>query len=162
MTAAYLRRTDQPKHVKLKAIVQSCHCGAGWSRGACLIYTEHPSLALKMCALPCPDLSRMLGSQRLQYPLIQAYSSNHMRDPTILQGTFPCRTLIDPFKEPLGVYSLIKGYWSVWNAGTKEWPGFSTGSQNRGPELAASPRMREGLGYRVSLERGGFSGSCRR
>ena len=90
----------------------------------------------------------MLGSQRLQYPLIQACSLNHMRDPTILQGIFPCRTLIDPFKEPFGVYSLIKGYWSLWNAGLKEWPGFSTGSQNKGPELSASPRMREGLGYR--------------
>ena len=63
----------------------------------------------------------MLGSQRLQYPLIQACSLNHMRDPTILH---------------------------LWNAGLKEWPGFSTGSQNKGPELSASPRMREGLGYR--------------
>ena len=62
MTAAYLRRTDQPKHVKLKAIVQSCHCGAGWSRGACLIYTEHPSLALKNV---CTSVSRPFQNARI-------------------------------------------------------------------------------------------------
>ena len=39
------------------------------------------------------------SSQRLQYPyLIKEYTLNHIRDPIIV------------FK----VYSLIKGYWSLW------------------------------------------------
>ena len=37
--------------------------------------------------------------QRLQYPLIKEYSLNHIRDPSIFK-----------------VYSLSKGYWSLWEA----------------------------------------------
>ena len=37
------------------------------------------------------------ATQRLQYPLVKEYSSNHIRDPTIIYG----------------IYSLIKGYWSL-------------------------------------------------
>ena len=65
----------------------------------------------------------VLGTQRLQYPLIREYSLNHIRDPTITYGIF-LNFLTDPFKKipwrnPLKntrfkVYSLIKGYWSLW------------------------------------------------
>ena len=38
--------------------------------------------------------------QRLQYPSIKEYTLNYSRDPTIIK-----------------VYSLIKGYWSLWVLG---------------------------------------------
>ena len=55
------------------------------------------------------------GSQRLQYPLIKAYTSNYSRIPSMIKGIFlnekilesphpkPYSSLIDPFKGTLGI-----------------------------------------------------------
>ena len=34
-----------------------------------------------------------------------------------LSALAPDGTVVDPFKQPLGLYCLIKGFWRLWGAG---------------------------------------------